>query len=60
MGAVAGGIGALFDDEVLRSRIAKLSLLIGCVATITSVANSLGISAEELQSEVSSFNDISK
>jgi hypothetical protein len=60
MGALGGGIGALFDDEALRSRIARLSLLIGCGATIASVANSLGISAEELRSEVSSFNDISK
>lgn len=38
----------------------KLSFLTGCGAAITSVANSLSISAEELRSEVSSFNDISK
>ncbi|MGI8962795.1 MAG: hypothetical protein ACR2IV_24165 [Bryobacteraceae bacterium] len=60
MGALANGIGALFADHASRKRIAKISLLTGCGATVASVASSLGISTEAFRSEVASFNDISK
>lgn len=60
MGALAGGLGALFDDDAIRERVAKLSLLTGCGATIASVAASVGTPPEALRSEVSSVNEISE
>jgi hypothetical protein len=58
MSALASGVGALFDDDAIRDRIARLSLLTGCGATPASVAAALEISPEALEAEVRSFNEI--
>jgi hypothetical protein len=57
MSALDSGIGALFDDDAIRDRVARLSLLTGCGATVASVAAALEISPEALEAEVRSLSE---
>lgn len=60
MSALACGLGAVFEDDALRDRVAKITLLTGCGATVAAVAAALGVTPEDLRSEVTSLNEISQ